>query len=217
MLDKIKGWLTRSKLSKADQNIALHKKLKKQWDSDKFTTGGQSIDLMQIYVSRAENVYYCHKDIMQIHVVRQRELTLALQRVAFNIDDRELDKWIKGMRDKINTEQTYQMHAHLNDLEIRRKKIPQAEVFISCALPLILRHDENPYTYQKNIRDAKMREIASDPDLRSFFLSEGYAEGARSLKAENLKDWKMQSLQDFLDHWTQEQMDRAAQQQTPTG
>lgn len=189
----------------------MHKRLKKQWDSNKFATGGKIIDLMHVYTSRAGNLYFVHKNILDLHVVRQIELTKALQRIQFNVDEQFITQWIKGMRSKINTEQVHQMHAHLNDLEVRRKQIPPAQVFLHVALPLIMRHDENPYTWQPNIKDAKLREITNDPDLHSFFLSVGFAESHPYLKEENLKDWKMQNLEGFLKHWTQELVNKATQ------
>lgn len=211
MFEKLKALFKRNKgPSIEDRNMALHRKLKKEWDSNKAITAGQTIELMQVYTSRAGNLYFCHKNILDLHMVRQVELTKALQRIAFNVDDKFLDKWIKGMRDKINTELPYQMHGHLNDLELRRKKIPEHEVFLAVALPLIIRHDENPYTWQSSMRDAKLRELASDPDLHSFFLSEGFVEGKACLKVENLNAWKMQNLEDFLQHWAKQLQDQVA-------
>jgi len=80
---------------------------------------------------------------------------------------------------------------------------------LNVAMSLIYRHDENPYLYEKGIRDAKMAEINKDPELMSFFLSLGFAEGSHYLKEENLKDWNARNLQDFLNIWFREQMDKA--------
>jgi hypothetical protein len=66
------------------------------------------------------------------------------------------------------------------------------------------------------MRDAKLREINSDPDLRSFFLSEGYAVGRVYLKEENMQDWKTQNLQDFLNIWLEEEMGKVSKNSKST-
>jgi hypothetical protein len=211
ILSKIKAFFKKEEKTDIQKARELHAKLKKEWDKNKHITGGKVIELQEIYPSRGGNLYYVHSNILDLHVCRQMELAKALQGIQFNVDSKELDRWIEDTR-KANSgpDSQYLVDQKLTDLELRRKRLPQMKMFLTVAMALIYRHDECPYVWEANKRDAKWREINKDPDLHSFFLSEGYAEGMHSLKAESLTDWNAQSLSDFLDKWRQQELDKAA-------
>ncbi len=202
-------FLKRNKKTDIQLARELHRKLKKGWDTNKFTRGGKIIELKEVYPSRSGNLYFIHKNILDLHVVRQIELSKSLQQISFNLDGSSLDKFEKECHEANNRGDQQRVSDLLNDLSIRRKRIIPKECFLNVAMSLIYRHDENPYLYEKSIRDAKMVEINRDPELMSFFLSLGFAEGSHYLKEDNLKDWNARSLQDFLNIWFREQMDKA--------
>jgi hypothetical protein len=201
MFNKIKG-LFKPKLQKTkiQFNRDRHKELMQVWDSTKSISGGAPIALMESYYDKNGNIYYIHKNITDLHISRQFEFNKAMQGIEWGVTTPVLKGRLKQIEEALNSEDAVvktRGKKAVSDLQLRMERIPEKRMFLELAMALIYRHDENPYIYETAMRARKLQDIASDPNLESFFLSEAWGVSKSYLNPDRLEDYKIQYFPDF--------------------
>jgi len=201
MFNKLKTIFKRKpKPGKIQQNREKHKQLKKLWDSTKSISGGAPIELLESYYDKDGNIYYIHKNITDLHISRQFEFNKAMQGIEWGVTTAVLKGRLKQIDNALSSEDPADKTRGLkavSDLQLRMDRIPEKRMFLELAMALIYRHDENPYIYETAMRARKLQDIAMDPNLESFFLSEAWEISRGYLNPDKLVDYKIQYFQDF--------------------
>lgn len=199
MFKRLKTHFKCSKPSRIELSRVQHKKLKKVWDTTKTLTGGSPIELQEAYYDRGGNIYYTHKNITDFHISRQFVFNTAMQGIEWGITTKALTRRLDQIEVSLQGDEAARDEGlkQVSDLKLRMSRIPEKEMFLELGMCLIYRHDENPYIYEKNLRTRKLRDMANDPHLESFFLSEAWVHSKRFLGSDKWGDFKIQSFQDF--------------------
>ena len=201
MLSKIKRlFKSKPQKTKIQFNRERHKELKKVWDSTKSISGGAPIELLEAYYDKSSNIYYIHKNITDLHISRQFEFNKAMQGIEWGVTTQVLKGRLKQIEEALKSEDAAVKTRGLksvSDLQLRMDRIPEKRMFLELAMALIYRHDENPYIYETAMRARKLQDIAMDPNLESFFLSEAWAISKEYLNPDRLADYKIQYFPDF--------------------
>lgn len=201
MLSKIKRlFKSKPQKTKIQFNRDRHKELMKVWDSTKSISGGAPIELLESYYDKSSNIYYIHKNITDLHISRQFEFNKAMQGIEWGVTTAVLKGRLKQIEDALNSDDPADKTRGLksvSDLQLRMERIPEKRMFLELAMALIYRHDENPYIYETAMRARKLQDIAIDPNLESFFLSEAWEISRGYLNPDKLADYKIQYFQDF--------------------
>lgn len=201
MFNKIKK-LFKPKIQKTkiQFNRDRHKELMQVWGSTKSISGGAPIELLESYYDKSSNIYYIHKNITDLHISRQFEFNKAMQGIEWGVTTQVLKGRLKQIEEALNSEDAAvktRGKKSISDLQLRIDRIPEKRMFLELAMALIYRHDENPYIYETAMRARKLQDIAMDPNLESFFLSEAWELSKEYLNPDRLADYKIQYFPDF--------------------
>ena len=123
-----------------------------------------------------------------------------MQGIEWGVTTQVLKGRLKQIEEALNSEDAAVKTRGLksvSDLQLRIDRIPEKRMFLELAMALIYRHDENPYIYETAMRARKLQDIAMDPNLESFFLSEAWGISKEYLNPDRLADYKIQYFPDF--------------------
>ncbi len=210
MIQRIKTLFKRSKPTRIELSRAQHKKLKKVWDNQKSFTGGSPIELQEAYFDRGGNIYYTHKNITDFHISRQFVFNKSMQGIEWGLTEKAITRRLDQIEVSLQGDEDARAEGlrQVADLKLRMKRCAEKEMFLELGMCLIYRHDENPYIYEKNIRTRKLQDMANDPHLESFFLSEAWVHSKGFLSQDRWGDYNVQSFQDFQ-HFLDERIMKA--------
>ena len=129
------------------------------------------IEMEEIFVDTTGNTYYRYKDPLSFPIVRNLPLERAQMSLKFGVTEKYLiEKAEENIKSLASGDLDIIQRNEL-DLKERLKSIPEENALLNCACVLIVRHDEDPYTYNSEMVREKMKISASDPKLRAFFLT----------------------------------------------
>jgi len=191
-------WNKRKELNQADKNRALNQELKKSWDNARQAAGLTTFDLAECYESAKGHIYYRFVNILDITEVRHFEMQKASKAISLGVDDNYLDALEAEIKQAANKGDTAKILGLVQDLNYRRKSLPEEKQFLKMGLLFIVRHDENPYTFNAVSEADKIKDMSEDPELRSFFLAIAW-DLASSLIQAKLKDLELPFAIDFQD------------------
>jgi hypothetical protein len=180
-----------------EANKALHQKSKEAWDAQRAMQKLDLCQLSQCYSTIAGNIYYTYSDILTMPVSRKVEFEKNLRALSYGLTDNFMSLWAASMQKAIETNNQQQQFTLLNELKQRHTTCLESDLLLKIAMLLIVRHDENPYTYNASKEAEKKKEALDDADLHAFFLTIAY-QLTQGVLAGKFKDLSIQSEQDFL-------------------
>jgi len=156
--------------------------------------------MRETYNAKNGAIYYEYADISDLPVVRNQMLQVAMIKLQFGITE-EYMKQVLIPRAKEATAKGDKDTALviLADFIDRYQLAPEQETLIGICALLLIRHDENPYSYNPIIHAQKMRHAQSDYDLQAFFLSACWLLMQQKDKG-LLELWRIGSEAGFLDY-----------------
>lgn len=164
------GIFKKKEVSEADKNRALHQKMKLSWDNARTSTGLSPFEVAECYESALGSVYYRFVNILDIPEERQFEMIKSSRRIELGMSEQYLNEALDTVGRAAEAQNIKQVQSMIADIKNRMSTEPAEDLLIKLGLCLIVRHNENPYTYNAIAEREKLEDMKADPELRSFFL-----------------------------------------------
>jgi hypothetical protein len=161
----------KAELSEADKSRALHAKLKQSWDAARTAAGLTTFDMVECYESALGAVYYRFVNILDLTEQRHFELSKISQALKLGLSDEYLDALTARLSKALDEGNAALAKSLVQDLNHRRTALPEQKQMLKLGMLYLVRHDENPYTYNPISEADKLKDIEQDPELRGFFLA----------------------------------------------
>ena len=173
------GLLPKSSLQQQwDANLAAHKQYKQQWDTQQQQHGFKIAAVQQAHKAQSGNPYFVFADFGAM----SHERFLTIERVqnclSQSIDDpKNFDLYINKFCQTIlhyiqnnKGDALQKVKDAVVAFQHNSRVMPKIAVFCQLAACFMLRHDENPYSFDSTIHLEKVQELYNDSMLRTFFL-----------------------------------------------
>jgi len=157
--------------TEADKSRALHAKMKQSWDNARTAAGLTTFEVTECYESALGSVYYRFVNILDLTEQRHFELSKISQAIKLGLSDEYLDSITERLNKALDQGNTTLAKALVQDMNHRRSALTEHKQMMRLGMLYILRHDENPYTFNPVAEAAKLQDIEQDPELRGFFLA----------------------------------------------
>lgn len=164
----------------------------------------QTAPMREVYAASDGTIYYQYANLGDLPVIRSQMLQQANLKLLWAITSEYIDKvFIPRYTEAAEKGDAAALVAVVSDFINRHKIAPEIPTMCEICAILVIRHDENPYTFNPIIHSQKMRHAATDYDLQAFFLHTSW-EVAKVVAAERLESWGIGSADGFLAYLTGE-------------
>lgn len=154
--------------------------------------------MREVYAATDGAIYYQYADMADLPVIRSQMLQQANLKLLWAITPEYIDKvFLPRYTEAAEKGDAAAIVAVVSDFLNRHKIAPEVPTMCEICALMVIRHDENPYTFNPIIHSQKMRHAANDYDLQAFFLHTSW-EVAKVVAAERLESWGLGSSEGFL-------------------
>lgn len=150
---------------------STHETLKKGWDAAAQASQLPLIHLNEIYRSASGNIYYTFIDPSALTLSRLRYIEKAVIHIENALDADYLRAWNQQLDNAIRSKDIERIALLHSDFKLRTSEKTKDNAYLELACLYLLRHDENPYTFDPTSHKRKKEEVAQDPELYTFFLN----------------------------------------------
>ncbi len=196
----VTGLFKGQKLDKWDSSRATNTDLLKEWNKGR----AKEFSLQERFVTASGDVYYSHKNIGELGIVREAKLRELVLKTAFAATPARIAKHEKDLDAATaakNTNEIIRLSAKLcSDM----RAAPELLALCELGALLLFRHDERPDTFNAAIHADKVRQMQLDDNAQFFFAYTGWAVIHQTLlqqdMAGKLAAWKLTNEDDFHDY-----------------
>lgn len=154
--------------------------------------------MREVYAANDGTIYYQYANLGDLPVIRSQMLQQANLKLLWAITPEYLERvFVPRYTEAAEAGDLAGVIAVVSDFLNRHKIAPEIPTMCEICAIMVIRHDENPYTFNPIIHAQKMRHAATDYDLQAFFLHTSW-EVAKQVAAERLESWGIGSADGFL-------------------
>lgn len=177
MLQKIvsffKGLFAKTAPSAWDLARAQNAALLKEW-GQKYGDG-KEVALQEVFSTGNGWVFYSYSDIGNLSVIRHTKIQEQLTKLLFAVTPHYLQSFEQMLAQAVAAGNTGEIKRLGMQLAANMKTAPSLLAIAELGALLLIRHDENPYTYNHKIHVEKVKLIQTDDDAQFFFANTGAA------------------------------------------
>jgi hypothetical protein len=204
MIQTIKNffkWLKReNKPTIWDVARNTHAALLKEWNKH----AAKEIVLEERFVTADGRVYYTHKNIADLGVIREAKLRELTTRAAFGITPQRVANYETALSNAITQKSKDEILRISTNFVADMKTPPELLTLCELGALLVFRDDERPDTFNALIHAEKVKAAQLDDNAQFFFAFTGWAVIHQTLhnleRAGKLGEWKLTSEADFYDY-----------------
>lgn len=182
-----------------EANRIQHAQDKKAWDAQQRTSKSDTCELNERYISKAGNIYLDYVNIEKMTVVRKVKFGECLTSLRFGLNEDFLKFFSSSTKEAIKQGNAQLALAKIAEFEERAKTCVEEKMLFKLASLLLVRHDENPYSYNPKMEALKRMECEQDADLHAFFLNIAYLYTQKLLE-DKYKELSITNETDFLNY-----------------
>lgn len=209
------GLFKRKELDVWDKARATHAALLKDWNKQRAV----EMVLQEQFITADGAVFYAHKNISDVGVIRERKMRELVLKTAFGITPARVAKFEKDLSAAIENKRTDDVLKIAARMASDMKAAPELLALCELGALLLFRHDERPDTFNAAIHADKVRLMQLDDTAQFFFAIVGWEVTRQTLTAlqqeDKLDAWKLTSEDDFHVYF-QNQVERLKKQPKPT-
>lgn len=152
------------------------------------------------YAAKDGTIYYEYADISDLPVIRSQKLQEAMLKLEYAVTDKYMKEQLTPNIQKAIADKDKDLAMRIMaDFVDRYNLAPEIPTMCDICALLLIRHDENPYSYNPIIHSQKQKHAQQDYDLQAFFLHASWLI-LLELKPQSLAFWKIGSEADFLSY-----------------